>query len=79
MYADVVLASDSRNDVLTVPVNAIQRDQSKTSVLVVDPQDRVQKREVQTGVQGSSNVEIVSGLSAGERVIVCLLYTSRCV
>jgi len=51
-------------------VNAIQRDQSKTSVLVVDPQDRVQKREVQTGVQGSSNVEIVSGLSAGERVIV---------
>ena len=70
MYADVVLASDSRNDVLTVPVNAIQRDQSKTSVLVVDPQDRVQKREVQTGVQGSSNVEIVSGLSAGERVIV---------
>jgi RND family efflux transporter MFP subunit len=70
MYADVVLAADSRKDVPTVPVNAIQRDQNKTSVLVVDPQNRVQAREVQTGVQSSNNVEIVAGLSAGERVIV---------
>ncbi len=70
MYADVVLASDSRSGVLTVPVNAIQRDQSKTSVLIVDPQNRVQKREVQTGVQSSNSVEIVVGLSPGEHVIV---------
>jgi RND family efflux transporter MFP subunit len=70
MYADVVLAADSRNDVLTVPVNAIQRDQNKVKVLVVDPQNRVQSREVQLGVQSSNNVEIVAGLSPGERVIV---------
>ncbi|HZL70536.1 MAG TPA: hypothetical protein VFC29_24750, partial [Candidatus Limnocylindrales bacterium] len=37
---------------------------------VVDPQNRVQAREVQTGMQSSNNVEIVAGLSAGERVIV---------
>src|SRR5664279_3092490 len=70
MYADVVLAADGRKNVLIVPVNAIQRDQNKTSVLVVDPQNRVQAREVQTGMQSSNNVEIVAGLSAGERVIV---------
>jgi RND family efflux transporter MFP subunit len=70
MYADVVLASDSRKDVLTVPVNAIQRDRNKVKVLVVGPQNRVESREVQLGLQSSNNVEIVAGLSAGERVIV---------
>ncbi len=70
MYADVVLASDSRKDVLTVPVNAIQRDQNKVHVLVVGAQNRAESREVQLGVQGSNNVEIVTGLSEGDRVIV---------
>jgi RND family efflux transporter MFP subunit len=70
MYADVVLASDSKQDALTVPVNAIQREQNGVKVLVIDPQNRVQSREVQLGVQSSNSVEIVAGLSAGERVIV---------
>jgi RND family efflux transporter MFP subunit len=70
MYADVVMASDSKKDALTVPVNAIQRDQNKIRVLVVDSQNRVESREVQLGVQSSNNVEIVAGLSPGERVIV---------
>jgi RND family efflux transporter MFP subunit len=70
MYADVVLASDSRKDVLTIPVNAIQREPNKVKVLVVDPQNRVESREVQLGVQSSNNVEVVAGLAPGERVIV---------
>ena len=70
MYADVRLDANSRPDALTVPVEAIQRSENKTSVLVVDPQNRVQTREVQTGVQSSDAVEIVAGLSPGERVIV---------
>jgi RND family efflux transporter MFP subunit len=70
MYADVRLDANSRPDALTVPVEAIQRDDNKTSVLVVDPQNRVQAREVQLGVQSSNNVEILAGLREGERVIV---------
>ncbi len=70
MYADVHLSANSRPNTLTVPIEAIQRGENKTSVLVVDPQNRVQPREVQIGVQSSNAVEIVAGLSAGERVIV---------
>ncbi|HEX8799812.1 MAG TPA: efflux RND transporter periplasmic adaptor subunit, partial [Terriglobales bacterium] len=70
MYADVRLAANSRPDALTVPVEAIQRSESKTSVLVVDPQNRVQAREVQLGVQSSNKVEILAGLNEGEKVIV---------
>jgi RND family efflux transporter MFP subunit len=70
MYADVRLDANSRPDALTVPVEAIQRNENKTTVLVVDPDNRVQAREVQVGVQSSNNVEILAGLSQGERVIV---------
>ncbi len=71
MYADVQLSADSRPNVLAVPIEAIRRgENNKTSVLVVDSQNRVQSREVQTGVQSSNAVEIVAGLSPGERVIV---------
>jgi RND family efflux transporter MFP subunit len=70
MYADVRLDANSRPGALTVPVEAIQRNENKTTVLVVDPDNRVQAREVQVGVQSSNNVEILAGLSQGERVIV---------
>ena len=44
--------------------------QNNVKVLVVDPQNRVQSREVQLGVESSNSVEILSGLTEGERVIV---------
>jgi multidrug efflux pump subunit AcrA (membrane-fusion protein) len=38
-------------------------------VLIVDDQNRVQKRDVELGEQTSNTVEIVHGLSEKERVI----------
>ena len=70
MYADVQLSANSRPDALTVPIEAIQRVENRTSVLVVDAQNRVQLREVQVGVASSNDIEILSGLTAGEKVIV---------
>ncbi len=70
MYADVTLLANSRSDALTIPITAIQRSDNKTSVLVVDAQDRVQVREVQLGVETPNTVEVLGGLREGERVIV---------
>jgi RND family efflux transporter MFP subunit len=70
MYADVTLSANSRPNALTVPIQAIQRGENKTTVLVLDAQNRVQSREVQVGVESSNNVEILGGLTEGEKVIV---------
>lgn len=70
MYADVRLSANSRPHALTVPTQAIQRADDKTKVLVVDTQNKVQSREVQVGVESSNTVEILAGLTEGERVIV---------
>jgi RND family efflux transporter MFP subunit len=70
MYAEVTLSANSRPNALTVPIEAIQRGENKTTVLVLDAQNRVQLREVQVGVESSNDVEILGGLNKGERVIV---------
>ncbi len=71
MYADVTLSAASRPNALTVPIEAIRREENnKTTVLVLDAQNRVQSRDVQVGVESSNHVEILAGLTEGERVIV---------
>ncbi len=77
MYAQVELAAGRQANVLTIPVSALQHGQNTTSVLVVDAQNRVQKKQVQTGIQDSNNVEVLSGLSEGDRVIIGNLTSYR--
>ncbi|MGA2250535.1 efflux RND transporter periplasmic adaptor subunit [Terracidiphilus sp.] len=70
MYANTELQLDHRDNVLTIPVQAVVNDGNRRTVLIVDSQNHVQQRVVQTGIQGSDLVEVTGGLSEGERVIV---------
>lgn len=60
-----------REDVqaLMVPEQAIVPDQSRQFALVVGPGGVVEEREVRTGRRRPGEVEILSGLSEGERVV----------
>jgi RND family efflux transporter MFP subunit len=69
MYAEVRLGLHGNKDALTLPVQAVVQAGNAHYVLVVDNQNRVQKREVQLGEQTSSTVEIRNGLSENEQVI----------
>lgn len=69
MYANATLELERKDNVLTVPVQAVIKNGSQATVLLVDSQNRVRSRNVQLGLQGSNLVEIKSGLSEGERVI----------
>jgi RND family efflux transporter MFP subunit len=70
MYANTELQLDHRDNVLTIPVQAVVNDGNRRTVLVVDSQNHVQQRVVRTGMQGSELVEVTGGLGEGERVIV---------
>lgn len=70
MYADVQLSANSQSNALVVPIEAVHHQGDKTTVMVLDPHDRVQSRDVQIGVQSSERVEILSGLGEGEQVLV---------
>lgn len=70
MYADVTLQANSKSDALTIPVTAVARAKGKTTVMVVDANDRVQLREVQLGIESPNRAQVLGGLQDGERVIV---------
>ncbi len=69
-YANVSLQTQSRPDALTIPIQAVQHKEGKTAVLMVDQQNRVEPREIKTGIEDSTDVEVLSGLNPGDRVIV---------
>jgi RND family efflux transporter MFP subunit len=70
MYADVTLQLETKQNTLSIPVMALRRDNDKSSVLALDPENHVHVRDVRTGVEDANRVEIKSGLREGDRVIV---------
>ncbi len=70
MYADVSLRIQNDANALTLPLQAINRNADKTTVLLVDSQNDVEEREIHTGIEGSNRMQILSGLKEGDRVIV---------
>ena len=70
MYADVSLRVQNDPNALTLPLQAINRGEGKTTVLLVDTQNHVEEREIHTGIEGSDRIQILSGLNEGDRVIV---------
>src|ERR1700756_5755450 len=70
MYADVHLTANNVPNALTIPVEAVRRSDDGASVLVVNAQNRVEARDVKLGIDSTNSVQILSGLSQGEQVIV---------
>jgi hypothetical protein len=62
-------ASAAARPALLVPKAAVRTDQGQSIVFVVAG-DRVERRAIRTGDAKGDLVEVVSGLSAGERVVI---------
>ena len=70
MYADVSLQVQNDPNALTLPIQAINRGADKATVLLVNAQSQVEEREIHMGIEGSNQVQILSGLNEGDRVII---------
>ena len=74
MNANCEFIQESKDDVLVVPQQAVQRDGDKTTVRMKskDPK-KPEIREVKLGEMGNDSVEVLSGLKQGEEVVVAEL------
>lgn len=70
MYANVALELERRDNVLTIPAQAVVKNGAQATVLVVSRANKVDLRDVQLGLQGPTLVEVTGGLNEGDRVIV---------
>ena len=70
LYADAELSLDRKDDVLIVPVQALNHEREKTTVFVVNQNGELEDRSVQLGLETASDAEVISGLNEGEQVVV---------
>ena len=70
MYANVTLVLHQDADALSVPLQAVTRNGNNASVVLVNPQDRIELRSVRLGLEGTTRVEVLSGLSLNDRVVI---------
>lgn len=69
MFLTVTLLKESV-EALMIPERALIPERSSQYVFVVDENLHVERREIRTGRRRPGEVEVLDGLSAGERVIV---------
>jgi RND family efflux transporter MFP subunit len=70
MYAKVDLNLTSAKDAVAVPIEALDNSDSNHKAFVVDRAGIIHVRLVKTGLQSPQYVQILSGVEAGEIVIV---------
>lgn len=71
MNASATITIDSKENIVTIPLNALQEQGGKTFVYTQKDEETGQlggETEVETGLSDSENVEITSGLSEGDTV-----------
>lgn len=70
MFANLELALQIRNSAVVIPEVALMLSGERASIYVVDKESTAHLRPVKTGLRLAGDVEIVSGLVAGEKVVV---------
>lgn len=70
LYADATLALERKENAISVPLQALDRNGDRASVDVVGPSNKIEIRTVVTGIQTATDSEIISGLKEGELIVV---------
>jgi RND family efflux transporter MFP subunit len=70
LYADAYVALEHRDDIPTVPLQAVNHEGNKTTVFVVGKNSELEDRPITLGLQTANDAEVVSGLAEGEQVVV---------
>ncbi len=70
MYAYVTFPMEEKKDALAVPVQAVSRQGSKAFAYRVSADNRVEILPITIGLQTRNQVEVLSGLSKGDLIVI---------
>ena len=70
LYAEADLVLEHKEDIPTIPLQAVNHEGDKTTVYVVTGNNRLEDRLVRLGIQTANDAEVVAGLHEGEMVVV---------
>jgi HlyD family secretion protein len=71
LSADLIITTDKRENVISIPQRAIYDKDGVDYVRVIDKRGNVEERHVETGIRGDlGRIEILSGLTDGEEIVI---------
>ncbi|NTW15603.1 MAG: efflux RND transporter periplasmic adaptor subunit [Candidatus Moranbacteria bacterium] len=70
MSVDVEIVTAEKTDVVAVPIAAVRTSSSGSSVTILDSDGSTRNVNVETGLSTDTSIEIVSGLSVGQEVVL---------
>ncbi len=68
-YVEVFLLGQPRENVISIPISSLTEEQGIYFVYLQVHDDAYKKQEVRTGTNDGKNVEILSGIKAGDKVV----------
>lgn len=74
LQAFVMLPSSSKEGTLTLPVDAVIREEKGMHVWIEEEKGKYVPRKVTTGMETANRVEVTSGLEEGDKVVVTGAY-----
>ena len=70
MYAETQLSLREKKDALTIPLEAVTRNGDDATVLAINPQNIIEERHIKLGFEDSVRVEVLTGLTDKDRVVI---------
>jgi Cu(I)/Ag(I) efflux system membrane fusion protein len=70
MYARITLLTKPKQNVISIPLEALIRSSQGDHVIVAVGEGRFQARSVVVGLESGNRVEILSGLNPGENIVI---------
>jgi RND family efflux transporter MFP subunit len=70
LYAEATITLEKKDAAIAVPLQAVDQDNNKTTVDVVDSSGKIERRQIVLGIQTATDAEVLSGLQEGELVVV---------
>lgn len=70
MYAEATLSTNARKNALTIPMESVTRNGDDATVWIVNAKNQLEERHVKLGLEGTSQVEVTSGLNENDRIAI---------
>jgi RND family efflux transporter MFP subunit len=70
MYAEANLTLDRRPKALAIPLTAISTEGEKSTVFVVNSENKIEERPIKLGIQTAHQAEVIAGVRDGDLVVV---------
>lgn len=72
--AEMSVAIDKKEDVLTIPANALFEKDGKNYAFKITGKNKAEKVEIEIGLTSDKNIEVVKGLTENDQVLTTLPY-----